>query len=316
LYTANLDGSNMKLLLSDSWRQLSHARVSPDKKWITFIRYNNVGKDGCAFPSPGNFPTEGEAYLETEIMLMKADGSGLRAVAPSEKGMFYVNSHWSPESSREMVYMCGPYNGLGKICRVKFDESMEVEETSFIPLRKELYPVDPDWGKDTSGDDRIIFPAVDLSDKTTGIYWVRLDGSGLEKLSYPPIRDNDPHLSPDGTKVAVMRQVNKALNWHITVIDVETKEAKDLSEDAFPKNTIVELEGVPEWSSDGRLLIFWHKYAKIGKQEHVLHTIQPDGTGRKKVHLPEEYKYSTASFFPEGSDDSTRIVFSAHKDKK
>lgn len=80
LYTANLDGSNMRLLISDSYRQMTHARISSDKQWIAFTRYNNIGKDGCASENECNYDESNEQYKGTEIVLMRIDGSDARTI--------------------------------------------------------------------------------------------------------------------------------------------------------------------------------------------------------------------------------------------
>ena len=40
IYIATLDGKNVHCLISDSTRQMTHPRVSPDGALITFTRYN------------------------------------------------------------------------------------------------------------------------------------------------------------------------------------------------------------------------------------------------------------------------------------
>ena len=77
---------------------------------------------------------------------------------------------------------------------------------------------------------------------------------------------------------------------------------------------------MPEWSSDGELLIFWHIFwdtpEKVKAKYTELHTMKPDGTERTKIPIPEEYKPEIVAFFPgEGSDDNTRIIFTAIKSK-
>ncbi len=310
LYTANLDGSGMKLLISDSWRQMSHARVSPDKQWIAFSRYNRIGRDGCAIPSPGNYPTEGEGYAETEILLMRLDGSDLRVLVPPKGGEAAVNSYWTQEGG--LIYMCKQ----AKICHLTFGDDMEVKSNTEIPIPDYLAPVDPYWGKDFAGNERIVFPAYNRQTKKKGLWWVKPDGSSLEQLTWPELQDNDPKISPDGSKIAFMRKIKEGLHWHSMILDLETREETDLSAGYFPEDILVGVDAMPEWSSDGELLIFWHLYIVNQRQETSLQTIKPDGTGRKKIPLPEGNVYGIAAFFPgEGSDDNTRIIFSAHKTK-
>ncbi len=40
VFTSTLDGRDFKKIISDPYREMNHARVSPDKNWITFSRFN------------------------------------------------------------------------------------------------------------------------------------------------------------------------------------------------------------------------------------------------------------------------------------
>ncbi len=314
LYTANLDGSEMKPVITNSYQQMSHARVSLDKKWITFTRFNNIGKDGCASEAPSNYDIVRKQYIGTEIMLMRIDGSGLRALVPSKKGRAAANSYWTPDG-KGLVYI---YND-GKKSRINhiiFDGNMEIKSETEIPLPDYIQAADPQWGKDSSGNDWIVFPAHNTQTNTRGLWWVKPDGSSLEQLTWPELQDNDPKISPDGSKVAFMRKVKEGFHWHSMILDLETREETDISAGYFPEDILAGVDAMPEWSSDGELLIFWHIYISKQRQETSLHTIRPDGSGRKKIPLPEGNVYGIVAFFPdEGSDDDTRIIFFAHKNK-
>ncbi len=313
LYTANLDGSWMKLLISDSWRQMTHARVSPDRQWVAFTRYNNIGKDGCASENEGNYDEPLEQYKGTEIVLMRIDGSDVRTIIPHEKDKVSANSYWTPDG-KGLIYVSAPNEkGNPQINHIVFDNNMEIKSSSKIPIPENVIPTDPHWRGDW-----IVFPATDPVTRTRGIWRIKYNGEGLEQLTWPktkvPIGDNDPKFSPDGSKVAFLRQVKEGAFFHAVIVDVNTKEEKDLSAGYLPENAIAAFDGPPEWSSDGELLIFPHILVDKEKALSELHIIKSDGSGRKKVPLPREYLYFHTAFFPdEGSDDNARIIFSAHK---
>ena len=325
LHTANLDGSGMKTLITDPNREMNHARASPDKKWIAFSRYNNVGKDGCASCEGSNFDgVWGQHYLDTEIMLMRIDGSDLRSLIPVRKNTVAVNPYWTPDG-RGLVHM---YSGGGKVNlnHIVFDENMEIENSAFIPLPDHLSVADPYWGIDSNGNDLIFFVGVNRQTKKTGIWMVRPDGSNLEQLTWPEYQDNDPKISPDGKKIAFVRKLGEwgvGARFHVIVLDLETREETDLSEGYFPEELFVGGDVMPEWSSDGELLLFWHIFwdtpEKVQKRYTELHTMKPDGTGRTKIPFPREYEEhmpNIVAFFPdEGSDEDTRIIFSAFRAK-
>jgi Tol biopolymer transport system component len=164
--------------------------------------------------------------------------------------------------------------------------------------------------------DQMVFPRHgDKQDRTSTLWMMKKDGSNLRQLTSPkfkkqlpagtPLGDHDPKLSPDGKYVAVMRQVAKD-NWHVVVVDTRTGEERDLSAgDA--------VDAVPEWSSDGRLLLFWH----VNRKDHSkngLYTMKPDGSSRKRVPLPRQFFYTMPAFFPgAGSGPEAKIIFTARK---
>ncbi len=124
----------------------------------------------------------------------------------------------------------------------------------------------------------------------------------------PPLGDHDPKLSPDGRMVAVMRHMAQD-DWSIVVVDVATGAEKELSEPHA-------VDAVPEWSSDGKLLVFW-SVVRNNLKASGLYTIRPDGTDRGRVDLPSGFFYQMPAFFPGGGSDSTsKIIYSAKVDPK
>jgi hypothetical protein len=95
-------------------------------------------------------------------------------------------------------------------------------------------------------------------------------------------------------------------NIHTIIVDLKTGKETDISKG-------ITMDVMPEWSSDGKLLIFWHGDPKTPPNSG-LYTIRPDGSERKRVPLPRGYLYRMPAFFPgEGSSDKTRIIFTGKK---
>ena len=119
----------------------------------------------------------------------------------------------------------------------------------------------------------------------------------------PPLGDHDPKLSPDGKEVATMRHVDKD-EWHVVVIDVATGVDHDLSAPGA-------VDGVPEWSSDSRLLIFW-SVVRSNMKQTGLYVMRPDGTQRMRVPLPYGFFYTMPAFVPgTGSGPGAGIIYTA-----
>jgi len=314
IYTATLDGKNMKPLITSSWQQMTHARVSPDKKWVTFSRYTRRGKDGFATEGQNNYEHKGEQYLGTEILIMRIDGTGLRVVVPARKFAAAVNSYWTPDG-KGLVFAANDLKEGPRISHLVFDDKMNVKKITRLPTPEYLKPVvDPQWLGDW-----LVFPAVDNRKNTQGIWRMRPDGSMLEQLTArePLLHDNDPKISPDGSKVVYSHKLNpEGTHYHFMMMDMQTKEEVDFSKGSHRENSLIWIDVMPEWSSDGKLLIFWHAFldVKDKRLKSVLHTIKPDGTGRKEIALPQGYNYQSPVFFPgEGSGKEARIMFSARK---
>jgi Tol biopolymer transport system component len=307
IYTATLGGQNMTLVVSDPTREMTHPRISPDKKWITFTRFNK--------PGPGGLAEETGGYQRTEIMIVRVDGTGLETLVPPKMGISNVNSSWTPDG-QSIIYVST--DNADRIAQI-YKMNLARREVTRVPTPEGLYVTDPrqvgDW---------FVFPARKGHPK--GLWVMRSDGTEVRQLTYPDIPepgektaillgDYDPRFSPDGTKVAFMRYYG-GKEWHVIVVDVETGNETDLTAPLITGEDVV-AEGMVHWTSDGRLLVFRH--IELPRIENVgLYTMKPDGTERKMIPLPRGYFYgSTATCFPgEGSSPQTRIVFHAKKDSR
>ena len=179
LYTSNLDGSEMGIIISDSYRHMSHARVSPDKNWIAFTRFNVIGNDGCANEAENNYNRPGDQYFGTEIVLMRTNGSEERTIVQYKKDKISANSYWTPDG-KGLIYVTAPNDdGESQINHLIFDSAMGVQSISKMPLNGNFVnPTDPHWLGDW-----VVFPAT--VNRKSGIWRIRYDGSGLEQLTWP-----------------------------------------------------------------------------------------------------------------------------------
>lgn len=305
IYTSAMDGRNMKAVVYDSYREINHARVSPDGKWITFTRYNKKGLNGRA--------TEENGYKESEIMLVRTDGTGLESIVPAKKGVIAANSYWTPDG-KGLIYVSDD-NPEGKGGDYHID--IATRKITRLPTPKDFVAADPH-----QVGDKVTFTKMPgKGEKIVTVWLMNADGSNARQMSspkfpnpdkraHPPLGDYDPKLSPDGKKLAFFRHFGDD-NWHIVVVDVETGQEKDLS-------APVVMDGNPEWSSDGKLLIFWYGIKEPRLAYTMgLYTMKADGSGRKMVSnaLPEGYFYTHPAFFPnDGSGPDARIIFTARKE--
>lgn len=309
IYTATLDGKNMKLIISHPVKEMTHPRISPNKQWITLTRYNRIGPDGKA--------EEKNGYAETEIMLVRMDGTELKTLVPAQKGVVNANSSWTPDGKHILYVSTGNPQNLPQI----YKRNVKTGKAIPLPTPKGLHVSDPnqvgDW---------IVFPARRNNFSQQNIWIMKSDASQARQITSAKIPktkkkfrflpgDYDPHLSPDGGHVTFMRYFG-GKEWHVVVVNVKTGKELDLTAPILSTSPII-AEGVPTWSSDGRLILFRHielpHIKKLG-----LYTIRPDGTKRKMIPLPRGYFYGAiAHTFPgEGTSTKTRIIFTARKDPR
>ncbi|MHC4618294.1 MAG: TolB family protein [Planctomycetota bacterium] len=297
IYTCTLDGKNVKPVITDSYREMNHARVSPDKKWVTFSRFNTVR---------GGLAEEKHGFNNSEIMIVRLDGSGLQTLAPPHPRRVSVNSYWMPDS-KGLIYISN--NNAGTKLKIHHID-IETRKTRQLPTPEGLMPSDPHCigGK-------LVFPIIRRPNQANAIWIMNLDGGNARQLTHPVfpekkvklrfrLGDSDPKLSPDGTKVAFTRNFGMP-NLHTIILDLKTGKETDISKS-------VTCDYMPEWSSDGKLLIYSHTDVKK-LSNSGLYTIRPDGTERKRIPVLDGYFCKMPAFFPdEGSNpQKTRIIFTA-----
>jgi Tol biopolymer transport system component len=309
IYTATLEGKEMKILINSSWQEMSHPRVSPDGEWVTFTRYNMKDSDGIA--------QEANGYLLTEIMIMKSDGTDVKTLVPKMNDTMNANSSWTPDGNHLLYVTTDTPNGTPAIAKIHIYS----KERTFIKTPKDAIVSDPnqcgEW---------ICFPLREANHSQQNIWVMKEDGSEVYQLTKETIiqrhenmefllGDYDPHFSPDAQEIAFMRYYG-GTEWHLVVIDLETGQDKDLTENRI-SNLPLCADTTATWSPDGKTILFRHielpSIEKIG-----LYTSSPDGTNRVQLPLPDGYFFGTiSSFYPStSSSNQDKIIFHARKDDR
>jgi Tol biopolymer transport system component len=190
---------------------------------------------------------------------------------------------------------------------------MEVSRTERVVLPEYLVAVDPHLHRG-----KMVFPAVDLRSMVRALWIVNEDGSNLRQLTHPlhpdsralvlhpGSGDNDPRFSPDGSEVAFMRLIDGHSLWSIYVVDVASGRERNLSQQYLSEK---QMDAVPEWSGDGKLLTFWN--VDLNKITFDIVTMRADGSERKiRWHNPDLFQQSPAFFPKSGSGPKARIAYS------
>jgi Tol biopolymer transport system component len=302
IYTARLDGSDVQTVMTSPDREMTHPRIAPDGRRLVLTRYNNRGRDGKA--------TEEQGYDNTEIMIVNLDGTGLETIIPAKAGVIAANGAWSPDGGSLIFLSTDNPDRKPEIKRI----DLASRKITRVPTPAGLAVSDPHW----VGDD-LVFP---VKDKAGDVLWTMKIGGGdakqatrLESPRKPataePWGDFDPKLSPDGTKLAFMRAYG-GTSWRVMTLDRKTGQERTLTRDSGV------IEGLPTWSSDGKLLLYRHIDLKK-LQETGLYTMTPDGDDRKMVPLPRGFLYNHGTFFPgaEGAaGPRARIIYTGTVDPR
>jgi Tol biopolymer transport system component len=324
LFVADMDGSNVSVIKTSSYQDMTHPRVSNDKNWVAYTTYNTTNGDGCASLDIG--------YLNTEIRAIQINGTGDKRIIAPLANEFNTNSYWIG-TSNEFTYLSGPVASL-KFYRATVDASMNlVSGPTLIPVAGTIpVPMDP---ATHSGTDKIVFPGLynPGSGFVKSIFIMNLsDSSNLVGLSLgrdhagnvltctnaacTNIMENDPKVSPDGSKVAFMRQAPEAgangHGFHIFVVPVASPlNEVDISYSAIGADVLLN-DALPEWIDNNTMVFSTIEIVSATNYSKNVYTMKSDGTQRTKISLPAGYRYSDVFPFTDGTGKQ-RLVISAEK---
>lgn len=296
IVSSKLDGSDYKIILKDSTHNLTHPRVSPSGKHLTFTKYYHKNLNGLCL--------EDDGYLDTEILLADIDGKVSAAAVPHKAGVMAANSSWVDDDSIIYIY-CKPHD-KPQIRRLQIKTGKE----TILPTPANISPSDPH----VRGDD-FVFGTTTWDNKTPNTIWYsKTDGSNARQLSHPPspgkkpdhfnFGDYDPRLSPDCSKVVFMRYAG-GTDWRIFMIDLK------------PDSKEVEIAGggtgawaVPDWTPDGKQIIFWHIDPSDLKGSGIW-LMNPDGSGKRQVSVPRKYMMHNPGTYIDPATKEFRMLYGA-----
>ena len=203
------------------------------------------------------------------LMVMNADGTGLREVSRDLRGQVH-DASWSPDGEFLL------YSDVIRTPEWEYRASLRVTDADGNYTRLTGYRhsnVGARWSPDGS---KVLF----LSDRSgdTDLYLMAPDGSWHDRLTNAAGADFWASWSPDGSQVAFMRE-SEEHGWsqHLYVVDVATGAEHRLTEGNV-------LDSAPAWRPDG-LAVAFERWAFEPDFDAAIWLI--DVRSRDKVRLAE-----------------------------
>lgn len=229
-----------------------------------------------------------------DILVMDADGSDVRPVVRDPAAD--ITPAWSPDGKRiafvserfgqRDVFTCAPDGSA--VARLTDDPANDIH---------------PAWSSDGA---RIMFSSArgNSSPDDFDIWVMNADGSEPRRLTSGPEIDTYASWSPDGKQI-VTRRVIDGTNNEVFVLDADGSHPRNLTRDPAA------YDGWPQWSPDGRWLVFASGPGSTSPMRIEL--MRPDGSERHRVTdmgwgLP--YVYDTQ---PTWSHDGRRLAFTRYE---
>jgi Tol biopolymer transport system component len=234
IYSMMLDGSDLRRLTFNDFPEWS-ASWSPDGTQILF---------------------ESDRDEETNLYLMNADGSNVRAIPINIPAS---NPVWSPTGNR-IAFSSYVDGNISDIVVANLDGSSLDRLTD-----GNFWNGDPTWSPDGT---RLAF----TSDRagSNQLFTIDVDGSNLQQLTTSNIAHYQPSWSPDGIKMAFVSDGLTetrlgSSNIYLLNLDsgIETQITTEESEGA----------NQPSWSPDGQYIIFRAAEADLTVQIFILNPI-------------------------------------------
>jgi len=188
--------------------------------------------------------------------------------------------------SRQIAY-ASESSGMPQIYVINSDGNGEPRQITFLPDGA----CQPDWSPDGL---RLVFisPCKENSNyyRTSSLFIINLDGTGLLPLNKPNGADFDPDWSPDGTKLA-FASTRGSGRPQIFITDLEGQEYQTMTEQYTH-------ETQPSWSPDGKNIL----YIVSSGEERQIWVMDQYGINRRKVSEDTPYLNFRPSFSPDGKN--------------
>lgn len=219
------------------------------------------------------------------LFTVKPDGSGLFEL-PLAVGEFNGDPAYSPDGTRVSFDQdTGPTAPKVHGIFIANADGTNARRLTRSPATKKAFDTESQWSPDGT---RMAFTRV-LREGRAAVYVVRLDGSGLKRLTPPRLDAASPDWSPDGTTIV--------FNSHFDPGPGQSANLYTISPDGSHRRALTHHHGGrahsfrASWSPDGTKILFSRFKQGKGKSfTFELYTAKPDGTGVQRLtNLPRKF---------------------------
>jgi photosystem II stability/assembly factor-like uncharacterized protein len=224
--------------------------------------------------------------VDNNIYLIKADGTGRTQITNDPTGEIFPS--WAPDGN-QITYTYGECSGTDHVVPDVFAISPAGTNRTNL-TNTGIVDGYSDWSPNGS---RIVFTraqSVDCSSvgsDDADLYTIKSIGGGDVQLTNTPSAEINPKYSPDGSKIAFVREFEDTANGvfgeSIYVMDADGSNVVKLTPDNM-------LAVGPTWSPDGTKIAFT---ASSGGPSQIF-VINADGTGLAQLTAPPTLRESVA----------------------
>jgi TolB protein len=240
IYEMGADGSNITQITSDARYDSWWAKISPDRERIIFYR------------APAG---DHENYAKASLWQYDFGSSSLSLLREANQDGWIMQGHaeWSPNGKKLAMF-----GGVGPFLEIFVTDDKGKNPVQYTS--RNGYNTDVSWSPDGT---KLVFNGYPESDYSREKYEIYI----MDARPYAtPVRltndgyaDYDPYVSPDGSRVAWLRNFNPTKgyiegvgylgDWAICVSNIDGSGQEYLIQDG-------NINSKPAWSQDGALIYF------------------------------------------------------------
>jgi Tol biopolymer transport system component len=227
------------------------------------------------------------------LFTVRSDGTDARQLTYPPRGVETGRPDWSPDG-RWLAYMWASMSdeSAPKHLFVMRADGTHRRDLSKGACRRDhcAGEEDPAWSPDG---DRFAF--VRQTARPRSIFVMRTDGTHRRRVTTPPSRrfgDSAPSWSPAGSGLVFTRYDGARGRSSLFIVGLDGSGLRRIT--AWTADELVR----PDWSPDGRWIVFSREDER---GLHQLHLIHPDGTGLHAITHAAGIEWIWPSFSPDGT---------------